>query len=58
MSYQTAIGQALLGRRLGEIVELNAKEDTGCYAIIAIEPAPVDEVPADAELLETVASDL
>ena len=56
ISYQTAIGQALLGRRLGEIVELNAKEDTGRYAIITIEPAPVDEVPADPELLETVAS--
>ena len=56
ISYQTAIGQALLGRRLGEIVELNAEEDTGRYAIIAIEPAPVDEVPADPELLETVAS--
>jgi transcription elongation GreA/GreB family factor len=56
ISYQTAIGQALLGRRLGEIVELNAEEDTGRYALIAIEPAPVDEVPADPELLETVAS--
>ena len=56
ISYQTAIGQALLGRRPGEIVELNAKEDTGRYAIIAIEPAPVDEVPADPELLETVAA--
>jgi hypothetical protein len=47
----------LLGRRLGEIVELNTAEDTGRYAIIAIEPAPVDEVPADPELLETVASE-
>ena len=56
ISYQTAIGQALLGRRPGEIVELNAREDTGRYAIIAIEPAPVDEVPADPELLETVAA--
>ena len=56
ISYQTAIGRALLGRRLGEIVELNAAEDTGRYAIIAIEPAPLDEVPADPELLEPVAS--
>ena len=54
ISYQTAIGQALLGRRLGEIVELNSAEDTGRYAIIAIEPAPLDEVPADPELLEPV----
>lgn len=57
ISYQTAIGRALLGRRLGEIVELNTTEDTGRYAIIAIEPAPPDEVPADPELLETVGSE-
>jgi transcription elongation GreA/GreB family factor len=57
ISYQTAIGQALLGRRRDEIVELNAEEDTGRYAIVAIAPAPVDEVPADPELLEPVASD-
>ena len=54
ISYQTAIGQSLLGHRLGEIVELNAEEDTGRYAIVAIEPAPLDEVPADPELLEPV----
>lgn len=54
ISYQTAIGRALLGRRLGEIVELNAEEDTGRYAIIAIGAAPPDEVPADPELLEPV----
>jgi transcription elongation GreA/GreB family factor len=56
ISYQTAIGQALLGRRREEIVELNSEEDTGRYAIVAIEPAPLDEVPADPELLEPVAS--
>jgi transcription elongation GreA/GreB family factor len=56
ISYQTAIGQSLLGHRLGEVVELSAEEDTGRYAIIAIEPAPLDEVPADPELLEPVAS--
>ncbi len=54
ISYQTAIGQALLGRRLGEIVELNTAEDTGRYAITAIEPAPLDEVPADPELVESI----
>ena len=57
ISYQTAIGQSLLGHRLGEVVELNAEQDTGRYAIIAIEPAPMDEVAADPELLESVASD-
>ena len=55
ISYQTAIGQSLLGHRLGEIVELNAEDDTGRYAIIAIEAAPLDEVPPDPELLEPVA---
>jgi len=58
ISYQTKIGQSLLGQRLGDVVELNAEGDIGRYAIVAIEPAPVDEVPADPELVETVASDL
>lgn len=53
ISYQTAIGQALLGHRLGEIVELNSDADMGRYEIRAIEPAPLDEVPADPELVET-----
>ena len=57
ISYQTAIGQSLLGHRLAETVELNTEEDTGRYAIVAIEPAPLDEVPADPELLESVTSE-
>jgi transcription elongation GreA/GreB family factor len=56
ISYQTAIAQSLLGHRRGEIVELNSEGDTGRYAIIAIEPAPLDEVPPDPELLEAVGS--
>jgi transcription elongation GreA/GreB family factor len=56
ISYQTAIGQSLLGHRLGEVVELNTEDDKGRYAIIAIESAPLDEVPPDPELLEPVAS--
>ena len=50
ISYQTAIGQALLGHRLGEIVELNADEENGRYAILSIAAAPLDVVPADPEL--------
>jgi transcription elongation GreA/GreB family factor len=50
ISYQTAIGQALLGHRLGEIVELSADEDSGRYAIMAIEAAPLDIVPPELEL--------
>jgi len=57
ISYQAAIAQSLLGHRLGEIVELTAEEDTGRYAIVAIEAAPLDEVPADVELLEPVVSE-
>jgi transcription elongation GreA/GreB family factor len=57
ISYQTKIGQSLLGQHVGDVVELNAEGDIGRYAIVAIEPAPIDEVPADAELVETV-SDL
>ena len=57
ISYQTAIGQSLLGHGVGEVVELNSEEDTGSYAIISIEPAPVDEVPADPELLEPAVSE-
>ncbi|MGI8956390.1 MAG: GreA/GreB family elongation factor [Chthoniobacterales bacterium] len=53
ISYQTAIGQSLLGHRLGEIVELNAENDSGRYAIVAISPAPLDKVPPDPELVES-----
>jgi len=39
ISYQTAIGQALLGRKAGETVAL----PNGEFEIISIEPAPVDK---------------
>src|SRR5438105_773965 len=39
ISYQTAIGQALLGHKLGEVVSLN----TAQFAIVSIEAAPPDE---------------
>jgi transcription elongation GreA/GreB family factor len=39
ISYQTAIGQALLGHKIGEVVSLN----TGQFAIVSIEAAPPDE---------------
>jgi transcription elongation factor GreA len=46
ISYQTAIGQALLGRKAGEVVVLNADHGTGTYEIVEITPAPIDVVPA------------
>ncbi len=56
ISYQTAIGQALLGHHLGEVVELSSDNESGHYTILAIEPAPLDVVPAEPEVLEPVAS--
>jgi transcription elongation GreA/GreB family factor len=48
ISYQTAIGQALLGRRVGDVVTLNSDHAEGSYQITAIEPAPVDVLPPEA----------
>jgi transcription elongation GreA/GreB family factor len=52
ISYQTAIGQALLGRQLGEVVTLNTDHGTGRFAIISIEAAPIDETPPEPSLAE------
>jgi transcription elongation GreA/GreB family factor len=49
ISYQTAIGQALLGRKAGETVPL----PNGEFQIASIEPAPVDKVAADPAVAET-----
>ncbi|MFN2508521.1 MAG: GreA/GreB family elongation factor [Chthoniobacterales bacterium] len=52
ISYQTAIGQALLGRRVGETVSLNTDHGSGTFVIERIQPAPADVVPAEASPLE------
>jgi transcription elongation GreA/GreB family factor len=60
ISYQTAIGQALLGHKIGEIVTLSDDAETRRFAIISIEPAPVDVTPPDpslAEVAEPVAAE-
>src|SRR6185369_1051107 len=60
ISYQTAIGQALLGHKLGEIVTLTDEHESRRFAIISIEPAPVDVTPPDpslAEIAEPVAAE-
>ena len=60
ISYQTAIGQALLGHKLGEVVTLTDHDETRRFAIISIDPAPVDVTPPDpslAEVAEPVAAD-
>ena len=46
ISYQTAIGQALLGHEVGETVALNTEHDTAQVTIVSIEPAPPDQGPA------------
>jgi transcription elongation GreA/GreB family factor len=43
ISYQTAIGQALLGHEIGETVSLNTEHDTTQVTIVSIKPAPPDK---------------
>ncbi|PYJ26028.1 MAG: hypothetical protein DME91_00770 [Verrucomicrobia bacterium] len=42
ISYQTAIGQTLIGRGLGETVRLNTDHGSAEFTIASIEPAPSD----------------
>jgi transcription elongation factor GreA len=49
ISYQTAIGQALLGHKAGDAVPLNAEHGTAQFTIVSIQPSPPDQtarVPA------------
>jgi transcription elongation factor GreA len=43
ISYQTAIGQALLGHEIGETISLNRDEGAVQYTIVSIQPAPPDQ---------------
>src|SRR6516225_11654506 len=43
ISYQTAIGQALLGHEAGETVSLNTEHGAAKLTILSIEPAPPDQ---------------
>ncbi len=43
ISYQTAIGQALLGHKANETVSLNTEHSTAQFTIVSIEPAPLDQ---------------
>jgi len=43
ISYQTAIGQALLGHETGETVSLNTEHGPAQFAIVSIQPAPPDQ---------------
>ncbi len=55
ISYQTAIGQALLGHKSGDVVSLNTDQGSGKFTIESIESAPVDVMPAESEPAESVA---
>lgn len=57
ISYQTAIGQALLGRKVGEVVTLNTDEGAGNFEIVSISPAPIDELESD-RAIETTMRDV
>ena len=52
ISYQTAIGQALLGHKVNESVPLSHDEETRSFTIISITPAPVDVATPDPSLTE------
>jgi transcription elongation GreA/GreB family factor len=52
ISYQTAIGQALLGHNVGDIVTLNKEQGTAPFEIVSIEAAPVDTVASDQSVAE------
>ena len=50
ISYQTAIGQALLGHEVGKTVSLNTEDETTELTIVSIEPAPPDRTTPAFEL--------
>ncbi len=56
ISYQTAIGQALLGHKTGETVSIGAESGGQRLFILAIDPAPVDVAVANSDLVELAAS--
>jgi len=54
ISYQTAIGQALLGHKTGDAVPLNTEHGAAQFTIVSIQPAPPDETaPAPGRPLES-----
>jgi transcription elongation GreA/GreB family factor len=50
ISYQTAIGQALLGREIGETVSLNTEDGAAQFTIMSILAAPPDRTGPAADL--------
>lgn len=50
ISYQTAIGQALLGHEAGETVSLDREDGAAQFSIVSIRPAPPDRTEPAADL--------
>ena len=55
ISYQTAIGQALLGHETGESISLNAEHGAAQFTIVAIQAAPIDEPVPESDITESAA---
>ncbi|HEX4696649.1 MAG TPA: GreA/GreB family elongation factor [Candidatus Udaeobacter sp.] len=55
ISYQTAIGQALLGHEAGETVSLNTDDGTAQFVILSIDAAPPDQISAAPDIAENSA---
>ncbi|HEY0368837.1 MAG TPA: GreA/GreB family elongation factor [Chthoniobacterales bacterium] len=55
ISYKTALGQALLGRRVGETVSVSTEQGSGTFEIMSIEAAPIDVLPPDSGAEEAAA---
>jgi len=51
ISYQTAIGQALLGHKAGETISLNTEHGSAQFSIVSIQPAPPDQTAPPPTLL-------
>ncbi len=55
ISYQTAIGQALLGHKVGEVISLNNDHGAAQFTIASIRPAPPDKTEPAAAFNEVPA---
>src|SRR5216684_5643604 len=47
ISYQTALGQALMGHKVGDVVTMNKDEGAGASEIVSISAAPIDQTPVE-----------
>jgi transcription elongation GreA/GreB family factor len=52
ISYQTAIGQALIGHDVGETVSLKTEHRAAEFTIVSIQAAPIDEMTPAAAITE------